>query len=744
MAISIVQVALPIAVHGLFDYILPSNMLTDQQANTQHLTGCRVRVPFGSQVKIGVIVANGSSDVAGKPLKSIIELIDQTPFFDPSVLQTLLWAGRYYHHPLGEVFNTALPTALAQGKTFNLLHSYWQVNQQGNPSFAAELIKLNRAPQQKKAFAIMQLHDNTPAPESALLQMGITRAQLAALEQRGLIVHSNQALVTADAPVELRELPLNANPEQHAAISHIQSNLQYYKAYLLYGLTGSGKTEVYLQAMQSVLEAGKQVLILVPEIGLTPQTIARFSARFNSPIYTLHSQMTNFQRFKTWEQCHTGHARIIIGTRSAVFAPLPKLGMVIVDEEHDLSFKQQDSFRYHARELAMYRAMVQKIPIVLGTATPSLEIQHLANQGKVHTLALNTRAGAAHLNTMHLLDMRGQPRQGGMLASVVNTIRESLKRKEKVLVFLNRRGYAPILLCESCGWQVDCPRCDAKLTYHTSPHVYLHCHHCLYKCAPPPSCLNCQSTVFNPLGLGTARVEETLHQLFPSTALIRVDRDTTKTASNWGSLYETLAQTDAAILLGTQMLAKGHHFPDITLVVILDADGGFYSSDYRAAERSAQLILQVAGRAGRGNKKGQVLIQTWQPDNPLLQTLVVQGYAAFSEMLLLERKETGLPPFRFSALIRAESQVQNKAEEFLNEAAAVIAPYIQPPTLEQWGPVPAPMVKKGGIYRAHLLLFASDRNTLHNLIQTVWQPILNHPSRRGLRVSIDIDPQSIA
>jgi primosomal protein N' (replication factor Y) len=725
-----VAVALPVPLYGLFDYAVPDGSPVPEP-------GCRVQVPFRRQSLIGVVVGPGSAD-APVSVRALERVIDATPLLETQTLRLLVWAAHYYHHPLGEVVATALPTLLRQGRSLDLFTCCWRLKAPEVP-----LDSLKKAPRLREAYQVLQLHDQRGAPEHILLLMGIQRRQLQQLAERGLAESFERPHEIAHSEVKLAQLPLIPNAEQQVAIEAIQS-AQGFAGFLLDGLTGSGKTEVYLQAMQPVLEAGQQVLVLVPEIGLTPQTIGRFRARFHGPVVALHSGMTDVQRLQAWQSACLGEARIVIGTRSAIFVPLPRLGLVVVDEEHDLSFKQQDGFRYHARDLALRRAQQVGCPVVLGSATPSLESLHLAQQGRLTRLQLTERAGHAQPPRMQLIDLRGKKRDQGLSPELIQAMHHTLQAGDQVLVFLNRRGYAPVLLCSACGWQADCPHCDAHLTVHQQPAAHLHCHHCTYQSRFPAACPSCNSVNLLPTGVGTARLEEALRGHFADTELIRVDRDTTSRVGTWEKVYERAHREGPAILLGTQMLAKGHHFPHVTLVAILDADSGFLSADFRAPERTAQLILQVAGRAGRAHKPGRVLIQTWQPDNPLLHTLIEHGYHRFALNTLADRRKALLPPYRHAALLRAESPSHEQTQQFLRGAQARLLDQPGSKYLECWGPVPAPMERRAGVHRGHLLILAQERRVLHPLLADWWLALVQGPERRGLRVSLDIDPLELS
>ncbi|KCZ27871.1 primosomal protein N', partial [Acinetobacter baumannii 45057_1] len=521
---------------------------------------------------------------------------------------------------------------------------------------------------QQDAYQILKLHP-AGTTENILNLSGVETATLKALQKKGLVDCTLEPHDFSPSPVQLAQMPLTLNEDQKKATQHVLNAQHQYQAFLLDGLTGSGKTEVYLHIMHEVLKQGKQVLVLVPEIGLTPQTISRFKSRFNCDIALLHSGLNDSKRLQAWQQAQTGKASIILGTRSAIYTPLPRLGLIILDEEHDLSYKQQEGFRYHARDVALYRGHLQGCPVLLGSATPSIDSYHLVETGKLTALQLNQRAGHALLPKMHLIDLKIVKKQHGISQPLIEQIKNTLARKEQVLIFLNRRGYAPVLVCESCGWQANCPHCDAHFTLHTQPYSYLHCHHCGTVHRLPDHCPECQQKSLKTLGAGTAKVEEHLQELFPDHDVIRVDRDSTSRVGSWQKIYDRIQQNKPSILLGTQMLAKGHHFPHVTLVAILDIDAGLLSVDIRAPERTAQLIVQVAGRAGRGEHKGHVYLQTLRPDHPLLTTLIEKDYRAVAKQTLAERKVALLPPYRYAVLIRAESKDRDYTLHFLNEAA---------------------------------------------------------------------------
>ncbi len=534
--------------------------------------------------------------------------------------------------------------------------------------------------------------------------------------------------------------PLTLNEDQATALTAIRAGLHEFKVFLLDGVTGSGKTEVYLQTIADVLQQQKQVLILVPEIGLTPQAIERFRTRFAVPVIALHSAMTEKQRFQAWLQAKSGEAKIIIGTRSAVFTPFANLGLIIVDEEHDLSFKQQDSFRYHARDVAIMRAHLNHIPIVLGSATPSLETLHNAEQKRYEYLCLKTRAGNASLPQFHMLDIRHVQLEQGLSQSLLTEMKQHLENGDQVMLFLNRRGFAPMLLCDACGWMVKCKRCDVRMTYHFKT-ARLHCHHCDAQKNLVKKCENCGALDLHAVGQGTERIEKILATHFANYSIARIDRDSTRRKGSMENVLTRIQNGEHQILIGTQMLAKGHHFPNVTLVAIIDADSGFFSADFRALERMGQLLLQVAGRAGRDEKAGKVLIQTRHPDHPLLHQLLKQGYQPFSTTLLKERNQAELPPFAFFALFRAEAHQFEQANEFLQQVKNQIDNKNK--SIQIMGPLAAPMPRRAGRYRVQLLLQAKHRQELQQLLKKLMPLLENIPIKQRVRWSLDVDPLEI-
>lgn len=531
------------------------------------------------------------------------------------------------------------------------------------------------------------------------------------------------------------------NPEQEDAVNTITQQ-ERFASILLEGITGSGKTEVYLSSIESVLKRGKQAMVLVPEIGLTPQTVTRFEQRFSVPISVLHSGLTEKQRLQEWLKAQQGLSRIVIGTRSAILTSMPELGIIIIDEEHDSSFKQQSGFRYCARSMGIMRAKIANIPIVLGSATPSLESLYNVERKRYLHCVLRHRAGNAANPQYHLIDIRHKNLTQGLSPKLLDNIRQHIEADNQVLLFLNRRGFAPILLCHECGWTAECPHCDAKMTFHATTNN-LHCHHCDTKRPRYPKCLSCKSTELITLGVGTEQLESALQQLFPSVPILRIDRDTTRTKDAMQEKLDHIQQGGQQILVGTQMLAKGHHFPNVTMVGIIDADSGLLSSDFRALEKLGQTLLQVAGRAGREQKRGEVFLQTHCPHNPLLQQLLKDGYGPFAKAILMQRKITQLPPYSYLVMLRAEAKHMQRPTEFLSEAKTLANQMTGHERIDIFGPIPAAMLRKGGQYRTQLLIKCTNRKTLQRWLKDYLPKLEALKSGKRLRWTIDIDPQEI-
>jgi primosomal protein N' (replication factor Y) len=709
-----------------FDYKLPA-------AVQLPVPGTRVLVPFGRQQLVGIVLAcKPRSEVPLARLRAVRQILDTQPVFDSHLLQLLSWAARYYHHPIGETLATALPLTLRAARpAVEPDTRVWALTALGSRQSPGTP---SRAPRQAEVLDTLRAHPRGVAREALAAPMSVLRA----LKTRGWITQVEPEPGAAARQPEPGGTGPALTAAQQRALDEVRSVGDRYACFLLEGVTGSGKTEVYLQLIAPLLAAGRQTLVLVPEIGLTPQLIERFRERFQVPVGVLHSGLSDGQRLQAWQQTATGRTALILGTRSAIFTPLKNPGLVIVDEEHDGSFKQQDGLRYSARDLAVWRAHQLNVPIILGSATPSLESLYNVRTGRYRHLELPQRAGDALHPRIRLLDLRGQTLRELLSDSLLQAMRAHLARGGQALLFLNRRGYAPVLLCHACGWVAGCGRCDARMTVHQR-RGELCCHHCGSQRPVDHYCPACGSSELLGIGEGTERIEQALGELFPQYPVLRIDRDTTRRKGALEDALETAQSGRAKILLGTQMLAKGHHFPDVTLVAILDADQGLFSTDFRAGERMAQLIIQVAGRAGRADKPGEVLIQTHHPDHPLLLQLVAQGYPAFAAAALREREDMLLPPYASLALLRAEAPRVEHPRAFLDEACT-LATTLRGESVQLWGPVSAPMERRGGRYRAQLLVQAAQRSELQRLL-TSWVPQLDAlKSARRVRWSIDVDP----
>ena len=727
---TLLRLALPVPVPKYFDYLPPHGV-----APGDCLPGCRVRVPFGRSHHIGLIVQQvGDSEVPASRLKRVQALLDPQPLLSADDLAFLGWAAGYYHHPVGEVFSAALPLRLRkQLQPLALSEAHFRLAGEPEPALQA----VRRAPRQRELLEWLIEAGPAGLAESVLRARIATAATLLRqLAQKGL-VESFEAEPIADrlAPGEGAHA---LSAQQRTAVDSVGAALGGFAAFLLEGVTGSGKTEVYLQLAVQVLAQDRSVMILVPEISLTPQLQRRFAERLGGSVTILHSALNEGERELAWQRVRLGLARVVLGTRSLVFNPVDRLGLIVVDEEHDSSFKQQEGFRYSARDLAVVRAQRAACPVLLGTATPSLESLRNVQLGRYRHLQLTERAGNARPPKIDLLDVRDQPLQSGLSEPMLRALKATLDAGEQAMVFLNRRGYAPVLACYSCGWMSDCPRCDARQTLHRASNI-LWCHHCGSQRRAPVACPQCGEHDLHPLGQGTEQIEDFLRERFPDVPLIRVDRDATARKGSLDRLLQQVHDNEAALLVGTQMLAKGHHFPRVTLVGVMDADGGLFSADFRATERMAQLLMQVAGRAGRGERPGRVLIQTRYPEHPLLQTLVREGYDAFAQAALREREQADYPPFSYQALLRAEANRPEPPLAFLEQVAAWVAA-LPGQQVELWGPVPAPMARRVGRHRAHLLIQAPRREQLHPVLSALQQYLAESKDARKVRWSLDVDP----
>jgi primosomal protein N' (replication factor Y) len=729
----ILQIALDTPLRRVFDYLPPPAM----QTATAPRLGIRVSVPFGRQRLIGILVGTAlESALPAHKLKAALEFLDEQPVYDAVTFELLRWAADYYHYPVGEVYAAALPVALRVGQPAIASTELWSLTGLGREELAKPSTR--RAPQQRALLAWLAERAGATADE---VGESFKPPLLKNLAARGWIT-SRRLDLGGSMSHEMQILPgsLALTGAQAQAVDSILKTLATFRVHLLDGVTGSGKTEVYLQAIAAAIAAGGQALVLVPEIALTPQLVERFRRRFSAGVAVVHSGLTDSERRDAWRSAHAGHARIVIGTRSAVFTSMPRLSLIVVDEEHDASYKQHEGFRYSARDLAVVRARGAGIPVILGSATPSLETLENTVSGRYMKHLLPQRPGAAQPPRMLLVDLRRHAADQGLSTPVMQAMDQHLKAGGQVIVFLNRRGYAPTLFCNSCGWVAPCPHCDARLTLHRRAQQ-LRCHHCGAQGPVPAVCANCNQALL-PVGQGTERVEETLARLFPDAPLARLDRDSASARGSMQIVLDRVHSGEARILVGTQMLTKGHHFPDVTLVVILDADQGLFASDFRATERLAQTITQVAGRAGREARAGEVMIQTEFPEHPLLNRLIGEGYASFAASALAERREAGWPPYSRLALLRAEAKDRTALDGFLR-AAAEMGEGLGETAVKVLGPAPALIARRADHYRAHLLIEAGARSTLQRFLSRWLSKIDNLPGPKGLRWSIDVDPLEV-
>ena len=732
----ILRVAVPSPLHRTFDYLPPPDC--DPSALQP---GARVRVPFGRRHAIGFLIEIGDhTELNPDALRPAQTVLDAEPILSAELLALLHWARRYYHHPPGEVFAAAVPVLLRRGEPASrpAAAPRWRIAAAGRDALAAATLR--RAPAQRLLLDHLAGHPDGVTADALRAVARDAASSLRALREKGWVETIAVATAIPPGPFPAGQPPPALNEAQAAAVAAVAAEMGRFQVFLLEGITGSGKTEVYLRLIETVLARGRQALVLVPEIGLTPQLLARFRDRLPGPLAVLHSGLSDRERLNAWLLARDGSARVVVGTRSAVFASLREPGLIIVDEEHDPSFKQQDGFRYHARDLAVIRGQQLGIPVLLGSATPALESRHNVRRGRYRLLNLPERVGGGGIPPIEILDMRRQPLTEGLSRPLLERVRAHLARDEQVLLFLNRRGFAPVLFCHECGWLSQCRHCDARMTLHLRQKRLI-CHHCGDNRPVDAACPICGSVDLRALGHGTERLETALRHEFPGVGITRIDRDSTRRRGSLEALLADIQAGGRRLLIGTQMLAKGHHFPDVTLAGIVDADQGLYGIDFRASERMAQLILQVAGRAGRADKPGTVLIQTHHPDHPLLRVLVSEGYPAFATAALAERQAALLPPFAHQALLRAEAATAEQATAFLRAARALAEPIAD--GLELLGPAPAPMERRAGRYRAQLLAQAGQRQDLHRFLDR-WAPQLRAQcDDRRVRWSLDIDPMDL-
>jgi primosomal protein N' (replication factor Y) len=745
---SIVRIALDVPLSTLFDYTVAEGVVA--------AIGQRVIVPFGRRQMVGVVMeCVATTDVSPERIKPVVQvLLDSAPL-SAGLLDLLRFCSDYYRYPIGQTVLPALPARLRSDKPIisKPILSY-------RLSASGAALDLDSFPKrkvvQRRILAKLTEQSCNLAQLKAL--SATVGAQLKTLEQQGWV---EQYASTPSLALPLQGGELARGQDVASGVTHIFDNAHIltseqqlavdsitqasgYACFLLHGITGSGKTEVYVHLMHHVLQRGGQVLLLVPEINLTPQLENYFRSRFpDVNLISLHSGLSEGERLHNWQQAQLGAAQIVLGTRLSVFAELPKLALIIVDEEHDSSFKQQDGLRYSARDVAIFRANQRGVPIVLGSATPSLESYHNAQSGRYQMLKLTGRAlAAARLPAVRCININQTVMHHGISENLLREIGQRIVRREQSLIFINRRGYAPVLMCTGCGWLSGCKHCAGKMVLHLKDQR-LRCHHCGYQIRVPHACPSCGNADLHPVGSGTQRVESVLQERFPDARILRVDRDSTRNKRAWQTMREQIHANEVDILVGTQMLAKGHDFPALTLVGVLNPDSALYSSDFRAAEKLFAQLVQVAGRAGRADKPGEVLIQTAFPEHPLFRALQTHDFEGWAASQLAERQMAGFPPFVYQAMLRAEGKQENEVYRYLNEArtAAVASSHSMeiPGQVEIFGVVPAAMPRRANHIRAQLLIQSTTRKGLQQFLRA-WQPLLDALTAQKLRCSLDIDP----
>ncbi len=725
MSLTILNIVLDVPLNRSFDYLSGGFVAR---------IGSRVIVSFAGRSLVGVVVGLAdSSDFPIEKLKAVSHVFDDM-VFNAESLKLLKFCADYYHYPLGQALMSALPLRLRQLKPAV-----------SRKAFAYSLLPnadLSQIPVKKVVLhRILTALHTAPMLGAGELAFISSSWKKAILELKILGLVSEHEVLAVKASMPSSNVEPTLNDEQTSAIQEVLALTNQFKPWLLHGITGSGKTEVYIQILRQILQNNDaQVLVLVPEINLTPQLEARFRSRLSQyPLVTLHSNLSESERLQNWLAASTGAAKIVIGTRLSVFTPMPQLKLIVIDEEHDGSYKQQDGMRYHARDVAMVRAKQLNIPIILGSATPSLETWHNSQKGQYGLLTLKARAVEnAQLPNIFCIDIAKSPTENGLSPILINALRERLSRGEQSLLFLNRRGYAPVLHCNACQWASACTRCSAKLVVHLSQ-KRLKCHHCGHEQKIPLNCPSCGNADIRPVGQATQRLEQTLQSMLPNARIARVDRDSMRSKDALTEVLTSVHAGEIDILVGTQMLAKGHDFPNLTFVAVLDTDSALYSPDFRASEKLFAQLMQVAGRAGRAEKAGEVLIQTAFPQHALFDALRSQDYVSFANELLHERQAMQFPPASFFALLRAESNRFSEVEKFLHLARNA-ARNLNNNDVMVYDIIRPQMERLKGMERGQLLLQANSRAALQRLLKAWIPEIKGFLLANKVRWSIDIDP----
>ena len=722
----IVRVALPVPLPQVFDY-------TANDASAADVGRC-VKVPFGRGERTGLIVGLGSAGALDPArLKTVHHIQRDVPPLPPDWLALVDFVARYYHAPIGEVVALALPPGLRRADGVS--------GADDDPCLAITPVGMAALAEPRRPSAALSLL-RALTTDAGPWRRSVIRARDGGAAVGDLLRRGWLGVTTAPGRAHDTGVRPPLTPGQEAVLAALQDGAEGFGVTLLHGVTGSGKTEIYLRLAEQALARGRQVLMLVPEIALTPQLEQRVAQRFAAAhVVSLHSGLADGARSRGFVQALEGRADIVLGTRLAVFAPLPRLGLILIDEEHDPSYKQQEGVRYSARDVAVWRARQHNIAVVLGSATPALETWYHARNGRYALLTLTQRAVAANLPTVRCVDTRHIKLDEGLSPALTAAIAARLARGEQSLVFLNRRGYAPVLSCTACGWVSRCPHCSANLVVHLADRR-LRCHHCGCEGALPQACPVCGNQDIQPFGRGTQRIEARLAELFPLARVLRVDRDAARTRTQWEALLATIAAGGADILVGTQMMAKGHDFPNLTLVGVIGADASLHAADFRAPERLFQQLMQVGGRAGRGTLAGEVLVQTEYPAHPLYQQLARHDFDGFARLALQERRSAGFPPFSFQAMLRADAPALADAVAFLAHARR-LAEALAPAGVRIFDPVPMRMTRLARRERAQLLLEADQRGALQAFLGDWVAQLYRQRTARELRWQLDVDPLEV-
>jgi len=717
----LIQIALPVVLMRNFDYLLPNGF-------TKPAIGARVAVPFGPRTLIGIVCHfPDKTDIPHNKLKAIKAVLDQEPLFSKTHWQWLTWASDYYHYPLGEVLMTALPTALRNGKDLNLLktnHYTYSITSLGTIQLDNQSW-VNRA---KTLAPLLQwIKENPNSLLTSIVQATFQKQKLNELIKKEwvekTVVHNH-----VDQPITIHPSPYALSDEQKKSLETLKKQINF-NCTVLEGVTGSGKTEVYLQLIADYLEKDKQVLWLEPEIGLTPQMITQVKNRFDAPIYCLHSQLSDKERGETWYAIrNTKGGCLVLGTRSSIFAPFQHLDLIIIDESHDSSYQQHSRWLYCARDMCVKLAHQLNIPIILGSATPSLSSIANIKNNRYHHLKLSKRIQNQPMPEFVWIDTKDQKLKSGLSDEALGTIKKTLEQNKQVLIFINRRGFSHLLRCHHCGFIHECDHCAMPFVWYKKRNI-MSCHHCGFKTKRLDVCPDCKQSELSELGYGTEQAEDTLNDYFPDYPVLRIDRDHIKNSKHFQTMLDQIATDKPMILVGTQILAKGHHFKNLSTVVIVNMDGAFFSSDYTASETMGQLLLQVAGRAGREGEQGKVLLQTEQSQNPLLRALVEEGYQAYANLLLDQRFKAHLPPYTHLAYCMIEGKNDLDLIKQLNHLKQDIQPLAESIEGNIVGPMPCLLAKKAGVFRYEIIIHTQSRSQRHQLLKTINQWELTTPSK---------------